>query len=144
AAFSAAGVVVNHALAHALGAVLGTPHGEAVAAGTPVHLRFNADRCQAEYAELAECCGIAGDSEASRASRFVGEITDLLHSVGLPQKVEIPVDAPDHLIERLVDNAYESTAVVLPFNPRKVDREILAELFRQVLGAAPETHARIS
>lgn len=133
AAFSAAGVGVNHALAHALGAVLGTPHGEAVGLGTPIHLRFNAERCRGEYAELADCCGIQGSTEEARASHFVDEMAGLLRSVGLPDKLDAPPDAPGDLIERLVDNAIESSEVVLPFNPRKVDRESLAVLFREIL-----------
>ena len=133
AAFSAAGVVVNHAMAHALGSVLGIPHGEAVAAGTPVHLRFNAARCRAEYTEMADCCGIPWDVEEVRAERFIDEIAGLLRSVGLPDALPVPVDAPQDLVDRLVDNALESTAVVLPLNPRKVDRQALADLFREML-----------
>ncbi len=136
AAFSAAGVVVNHAIAHALGAVLGTPHGEAVAIGTPVHLRYNAQQCQSEYAELADCCGIEGDTEAARAARFVEEVTELLRSVGLPQEIEARAGTEGDLIEQLVDNAIESTSVVLSLNPRKVDRDALAGLFREILPGA--------
>lgn len=133
AAFSAAGVVVNHAMAHALGSVLGIPHGEAVAAGTPVQLRFNASRCRAEYTEMAEACGIPWDAEEVLATRFVEEIAGLLRSVGLPERLAVPNGVSQDLIDRLVGNAIESTAVVLPLNPRKVDREALAELFREVL-----------
>ncbi len=132
-AFSAAGVVVNHAMAHALGSVLGVPHGEAVAVGTPVQLRFNAGQCRAEYAEMAEWCGITGKPQEAQADRFIQAIADLLGSVGVPERLAVPPHTPDDLVERLVENAVESTSVVLPLNPRRVNRKALAALFREVL-----------
>ncbi len=65
AAFNESGVVVNHAIAHALGALLQIPHGLAVAIGTPLHLRFNAEIAVAPLAELAGCCGLSAPPKKS-------------------------------------------------------------------------------
>lgn len=133
AAFNEAGVTVSHAMAHALGAVLDIPHAVAVAIATPRNLRFNAEACPSQYAELADAIGIGGESAAERAERFVQRIESLLSSVGLPDRVEMPADAPSDLLDRLVDNAMESTAVGITLNPRKVDRLALRGLFAECL-----------
>jgi len=133
AAFSQAGVVVTHAIAQALGAVLHVPHGAAVAVATPPVLRFNAPACVDPYAELAEACRITADSAQAKASRFVETIANLLRAVGLPQRVRVPRPVDDQLVDELVQNARESTPVPITLNPSKVDDCQLAELFRQVL-----------
>ena len=133
AAFSVAGVVVPHAISQALGGLLHVPHGVGVALATPANLRFNAEHCVAQYAELAGFCGIAADSPEEAAARFVDRILELLRSVGLPDRVDVPPDAPVDLLDKLVRNARESTPVPIALNPRKVDDEALKGMFREVL-----------
>jgi len=67
AAFGSAGVTVTHAIAQALGGVLHVPHGDAVALGTPLNLRINAEACEDVYAELAQECSIEGDTPSESA-----------------------------------------------------------------------------
>jgi alcohol dehydrogenase class IV len=134
AAFSVAGVVVPHAISQALGGLLHVPHGVGVAVATPANLRFNAEACVEQYAELAGFCGIAADSPEQSAAKFVDSILELLRSVGLPDRVEVPPDAPADLLDQLVRNARESTPVPITLNPRKVDDGDLKEMFREVLG----------
>ena len=133
AAFTQAGVVVTHAIAQALGGVLHVPHGLGVAVGTPLNLRFNAEQCVEQYCRMADACGIRADSPEEQAAAFVDCIVELLRSAGLPDRVEIPDDAPDDLVDRLVRNALESTPVPIKLNPRKVDEAALKEMFRQIL-----------
>ncbi|HUT93933.1 MAG TPA: iron-containing alcohol dehydrogenase [Thermoguttaceae bacterium] len=133
AAFSVAGVVVPHAISQALGGLLHVPHGLGVAIATPLSLRFNAACCVDEYAELAEFCGIMAASPERQAAAFVDCIVELLRSVGIPERVDVPPDAPDDLIDRLVRNARESTPVPITLNPRKIDDAALAQMFREVL-----------
>jgi alcohol dehydrogenase class IV len=133
AAFSVAGVVVPHAISQALGGLLHVPHGVGVAVATPANLRFNAEACVEQYAELAGFCGIAADSPEQSAARFVDRVLELLRSVGLPDRLEVPPDAPADLLDQLVRNARESTPVPITLNPRKVDDGDLKEMFREVL-----------
>ena len=133
AAFSVAGVVVPHAISQALGGLLHVPHGLGVAIATPLSLRFNAACCVDEYAELAGFCGITADSSERQASEFVDCILQLLRSIGIPEHVDVPRDAPDDLLDRLVRNARESTPVPITLNPRKIDDAELAQMFREVL-----------
>ena len=133
AAFSAAGVTMTHAIAQALGGLLHVPHGVGVAIGTPVNLRYNARECTQVYARLAHLCSIGGDSAEARAAAFVDRVIELLQSVGLPDRVKVPPDAPGDLAARLARNAIESTPVPLRLNPRKIDETKLVEIFEGLL-----------
>ena len=133
AAFGAAGVVVPHAISQALGGVMHVPHGLGVALGTPVSLRFNAGQCAEQYCEMAAFCGIVAGSPEQRAEQFVERIESLLESAGLPRKIEPPADAPADLMEILVRNAFESTAVPITLNPRKIDEAAMREMFEQIV-----------
>ena len=73
------------------------------------------------------------DVAGAQAARFVECILDLLRSVGLPDRVDVPPDAPEDLVDRLVRNALESTAVPIKLNPRKVSEGDLREMFRGVV-----------
>jgi alcohol dehydrogenase class IV len=134
AAFNEAGVVVNHAIAHALGSLMGIPHALAVAIGTPHQLRFNAEAAVAPLGELAGYCGLSGDTEEDRARRFVETVVAMLRTIRLPDRAEIPPNAPADLIDRLARNAMESSASSITCNPRKVDEQALKGLFQQVTG----------
>jgi alcohol dehydrogenase class IV len=134
AAFSVAGVVVPHAVAQALGGLLHVPHGLGVAVATPLSLRFNAECCVDEYARMADFCGITAGAPEEQAARFVETIVELLQSVGIPDHVTAPGDAPEDLIDRLVRNARESTPVPITLNPRKIDDAELERMFREVVG----------
>jgi alcohol dehydrogenase class IV len=133
AAFNEAGVVVAHAIAQALGGVLHVPHGLAVAVATPVALRYNAERCVSQYAELARWCGIAAGSPEASAARFVERIVELLRSIGLPERIDVPPDAPENLIDVLIQNARQSAPAPITLNPRKVDDAALREMFNEVV-----------
>jgi len=133
AAFNQSGVTVGHAIAHALGALLAVPHGLAVAIATPLCLRYNAEQCVAQYAELADALGLAAASLEEKAGRFVATITGLLSSVGLPDHAAIPPDAPGDLPDRLVENAIASTSAAITLNPRKTDAGALKQLFQLAL-----------
>ncbi len=134
AAFSVAGVVVPHAISQAMGGLLHVPHGLGVAIATPLSLRYNAECCVDEYAELARFCRLPGDSPEEQAARFVDAIADLLRSIGIPERIPVPPDAPGDLFDRLVRNARESTPVPITLNPRKIDDAALEAMFREVVG----------
>ncbi|HYW80954.1 MAG TPA: iron-containing alcohol dehydrogenase [Thermoguttaceae bacterium] len=133
AAFASAGVIMTHSMAHALGAILHIPHGAAIAAATPTVLRYNLDQCTEPYGLLAHFCGIVVNSPKEQAERFVDRITELLESVGLPGRIEVPDDAPDDLAAKLATNAFESTLKPLEWTPRDIDEPTLKELFEGIL-----------
>jgi alcohol dehydrogenase class IV len=124
---------MTHAIAQAVGGVLHIPHGVGVAIGTPVNLKYNAAVCTDTYASLAEACSISGDSRESRAAAFVDRVIELLQTVGLPDRIPLPADAPDDLAIQLARNAIESTPVPLQLNPIAIDEPALVTLFEELL-----------
>lgn len=133
AAFSAAGVVVPHAIAQALGAVLHVPHGLSVAIATRQGLSFNREACVGQYAELARSCHLAGDDDEALADRFVVTVNELLDRCDLPSTFPAPADAPEDLVEKLVRSAYGSAPVPITLNPRKVSERDMGAMFECVL-----------
>jgi len=132
-AFAVSSVVATHSMAHALGALLHVPHGEAIAAGTVRVLRYNAECCVDEYCELADYCGIAADTPEQRAAKLVDCIDELLRSVGLLDKIDVPDGSPADLAAKLARNAFESTIKPIEWNPRKVDEATLTQIFDEML-----------
>jgi alcohol dehydrogenase class IV len=132
-AFSAAGVIMTHSISHALGALLHVPHGEAIAIGTPLTLRYNAPQCREVYSQLAHYCAITADTPEEQAARFVDMIVELLQAVGLPSRVEVPDDAPEDLAAKLARNAIESTLKPLEWTPTEIDEPALEGLFDEIL-----------
>jgi alcohol dehydrogenase class IV len=132
AAFNAAGVTAAHAIAHALGAILHVPHAEAVAIATPLMLCYNAEACAEVYAELAVVCGLRAASPEELAACFVEQIGELLRSVGLPERIAVPADAPPDLPAALARNAVAHSPLPLRLNPRKLDEAALRELMGEI------------
>ncbi len=110
-AFSNAFVGVNHALAHALGARFGIPHGRANALFLPHVLRYNAELptkfmpapgysayvAPEKYAQLGRIL-FGGRTEEQRMERLFGKVDDLLVAAALPHSVaELGVDEGEYL-----------------------------------------------
>ena len=135
AAFNESGVTVTHALSHALGALLGIPHSEAVALGTPLNLRFNAEAARPRLAELADVCGLApGSSEEDRAAAFIEHVIGRLRALGIPQRVATDRPVTEALLNQLARNAAGGTVVAVALNPRRANHAALVDLFRALLG----------
>ncbi len=97
-AFSNAFVGVNHALAHAVGARFGIPHGRANGIFLPHVLRYNASIpskfmpapgystyvAPDKYAQMGWVLGLGGKSMDERRDRFFGRVDELLDAAGMP------------------------------------------------------------
>lgn len=128
AAFSASGVGIVHAMAHALGARERVPHGTAnglfLAAGVRYNHAVVPDRVERVGCALGLAPSLAGDLDAvtDRLDQFVS-------SVGLPTRlrdVGVSSDAlPALAQDALVDGA-------LLFNPRPADEDDLLALLESV------------
>jgi alcohol dehydrogenase class IV len=121
AAFTSAGVAGAHAIAQALGCVLGISHGRAVALALPPILRFNAAACEQQYDHLARCCGL------SDASAFLDRVSGLLGSVGLAERLSLADDVVDRLVA-----AAQQARVPLVQNPVRLDEAALRQIVHQL------------
>jgi len=130
-ALQQAGATLGHSMAHALGALAGLPHGEAVAAVTPAALRYNLAEVRPLLARWARRVNLPGQHEEELAEAFLAYLERVFHQAELPSRITLPrseVDWP----ARLAQNAVRSTPVPLKLNPRKIDEPTLTELFRDL------------
>nr|WHW29743.1 putative iron-containing alcohol dehydrogenase [uncultured bacterium] len=86
AAFGKTSVGYVHGIAHQLGRVCGTPHGNANAMVLPEVLRAYGSCINPQLAELARAVGIEADDEAALASRFIESIAAMRSQMDMPTK----------------------------------------------------------
>lgn len=134
AAYDVTGLTVGHALAHALGAIFGIPHGRAVAIAGPVAIRFMAGAAQDSLRELVYFCrgGQPIDDQAIQA--LLDRVSTLFREAGLPDKFTPPAQSPPDYLDRLVQHAMRATPEACKLTPVPVDSEALRNLFVQILG----------
>jgi acetaldehyde dehydrogenase/alcohol dehydrogenase len=109
-AFSNAFVGVCHALAHAVGARFGIPHGRAIGIYLPHALRYNAELpskfmpapsyttyvAPEKYAQIAYVFGLEGKGEEERRRQLFARIDDLLDAVEIPRSLaELGISTED-------------------------------------------------
>jgi acetaldehyde dehydrogenase/alcohol dehydrogenase len=143
-AFSNASVGINHALAHALGARFGIPHGRANALLLPHVIAYNASTpskfmpsphqrgytAPKKYAMMADLLGLGGDTIAEKVSNLVAATEKLLDQVGIPRSIGalgISNEEFERAIPDLVRMAFDDPSW-RPTNPRMPLMNELADL----------------
>ena len=144
-AFSNASVGINHALAHALGAKFGIPHGRANAvfllstidfnSGVPTkYLPFSNYKkyiANEKYVQIARSVGCNGTEEKELIENLKAKIKEFLKLCGLPSRVcELGIKLDDYLvaIPELIEKS--SWDLSLRTNPRLPLVEELEEIFK--------------
>ena len=151
-AFSNAFVGVNHALAHAVGARFGIPHGRANGIFLPHVLRYNASIpskfmpapgystyvAPDKYAQMGWVLGLGGKGMDERRARFFDRIDELLDAVGMPRSLAeagVSQEQFDAALPELVKDAFSDPSIRT--NPRMPMLEELASLLDGGLRRAP-------
>ncbi len=151
-AFSNAFVGVNHALAHAVGARFGIPHGRANGIFLPHVLRYNASipskfmpapgystyAAPDKYSQMGWVLGLGGKDMEERRARFFARIDELLDTVGMPRSLadagvareEFEAALPD-----LVKSAFADPSIRT--NPRMPMLDELASLLTAAYEGRP-------
>ncbi len=83
-AFTRGCVGYVHAVGHTLGGLYGVPHGLAMSVILPKVMRQFGPAVYTRLAELADVCGISGDTEEARALAFLDWIEDLERKMNIP------------------------------------------------------------
>ncbi|MBQ8225980.1 MAG: lactaldehyde reductase [Bacteroidaceae bacterium] len=131
-AFSNVGLGVVHGMAHPLGAIFDIPHGVANALLLPTIMAYNMPAALDKYVQIAKAMDVytAGMSREEAAQAAVDAVKDLSVRVGIPQHLsELGIKAED--LDRLATAA--AADVCTPGNPREVNKDIILELYKQVL-----------
>ncbi len=124
-AFANAFLGVCHSMAHKLGAFHHLPHGIANALMIEEVLRFNASETPvkmgtfsqydhphtlARYAQIADCLGLKGKTDAEKLEALIQAINDLKHKVGIQDTIrDYGVDETDFLerLDAMVEQAFD-------------------------------------
>ncbi len=133
AAYDLTGLTVGHALAHALGAVFGIPHGQSVAIAGPAAIRFMAETAQDVLKELACGCRIAEFHDDKAIAALIDKISQVLRQAELPEKITPPPESPPNYLDRLVQHALRATPEAVKLTPAPVNEAVLRGLFEQIL-----------
>ncbi|HSI97388.1 MAG TPA: iron-containing alcohol dehydrogenase, partial [Gaiellaceae bacterium] len=134
-AFNMNANAIVHAASTPVTARHDVPHGIANGIFMPAGLAFLAPACRPQLRLIAEALGedVARLSDREAADRAVTAVRELLADVGIPATLrEFGVDPADVDIPTLVEDAMKSRNIVT--NPRPVERDDLADLYRVVLG----------
>ena len=151
-AFSNAFVGVNHALAHAVGARFGIPHGRANGIFLPHVLRYNASIpskfmpapgystyvAPDKYAQMGWVLGLGGKGMDERRARFFDRIDELLDAVGMPRSLAeagVSREQFDAALPDLVKDAFSDPSIRT--NPRMPMLEELASLLAAAFEGRP-------
>lgn len=121
-AFANAPVAAVHALAYPIGGIFHVPHGLSNSLVLPHVLRFNAEACTEQYAELASIVvpHAEGSAEA-RAEALAVAMQQFATLTGLPRTLgQVGITAGD--LDLLADDAMKQTRL-LGNNPRQVTRQ---------------------
>jgi len=132
AAFGKTSVGYVHGIAHQLGRVCHTPHGNANAMVLPEVLTAYGSCIHGRLADLAKLTGIGtpGDDEASLARQFIQRIADMRAEMHLPLK---PEALPAAEVTGIVNEAIKEAGDLYPV-PRYLSE---AEISRIVRGLLP-------
>lgn len=83
-AFTRGCVGYVHAVGHTLGGLYGVAHGLAMSVLLPHVMRQYGEKAHARLAELADACGIGGNTVAEKAENFIAWIEETNKKMGLP------------------------------------------------------------
>jgi len=131
-AFANAPVAAVHALAYPIGGIFHVPHGLSNSLVLPHVLRFNAETCAEQYAELATIVvpHAEGSAEA-RAEALAVAMQQFATITGLPRTLrQVGINETD--LNLLADDAMKQTRL-LGNNPRPVTREDTYALYKLAL-----------
>lgn len=135
-AFSNAGLGLNHAMAHTLGAHFHIPHGRANGILLPYVMGFNAgchDHLTAaakRYARIARIIRIDGSSARQSAFNVVRTVKQYINKLDMPNTIagaNITRASFDEVLDDMVESALKDSC--LTTNPRECTKEDIRNVF---------------
>ena len=100
-----------HAIGHTLGGLYGVPHGLAMSIILPHVMRTFGPAVYGHLADLADVCGIQGDSEQEKAEAFIAWIEKMKEDMGIPAGLDM---IRDEDVEQIVTWALKEANPLYP------------------------------
>ncbi len=88
-AFTRGSVGYVHAVGHALGGLYSVPHGLAMSIILPKVMRQFGSAAHKRLAELADVCGISGNTDAEKANALIDWIEEMNRKMDIPDKFDV-------------------------------------------------------
>lgn len=134
-AFSAAGLGLCHAIAHALGGAFHTPHGRLNAILLPAVVESNAETALHRYAKLARQLGLSTGADTIALRALKNKLLQLRRELALPStlaEVGITSDA----LNKQMDTILEATLAdpCCRTNPKMPDAHLVRQILHRVMG----------
>jgi alcohol dehydrogenase class IV len=132
-AFSRTSVGYVHGIAHQLGRVCGTPHGNANAMVLPEVLAAYGECVHPRLADLARVVGLGstGDSDARLAGLFIQAITDMRTEMQMPTR---PEGLQAAHVPEIIDEAVKETGGLYPV-PRYMSEDEIRLIVHGLMAA---------
>ena len=123
-----------HSMAHALWGVFDMPHGMGNAVMLPVVMRYNQVAAPEKYRDIAAALGepVEGLSVREAGERGVRAVERLLADIGISIDLGKREVEP-HVIDQMAEHAMAQKGS-FPFNPRRIGRTELINLFKSTFG----------
>lgn len=130
-AFTNAILGAAHAMSHPVGGYCDAPHGTVNSVLLPHVIRYNAEVCADDFAELADAIGISAAGGARLvADRLAEEVAGLAERVGMPSTLTpLGVRAGD--LELLTERALADSCMLT--NPRRPEADGILDVYRAAL-----------
>jgi alcohol dehydrogenase len=132
-AFVNSGLGAVHALTYPLGIEYGLGHGLANAVLLPYVIEYNLPATPERYANIARFLGYEpspGDTEMDVARGAVSAVHELNADIGIPADTSGFGEMNEEDFERFTDIAFEYSEHNIDRNPRTLDRDDVAAIFR--------------
>lgn len=128
-AFTRAGVGNVHAIAHTLGGLYNTAHGQANAVILPIVLEEYGEAAYPKLARLAEITGVKTEGSAEdKAKAFIAEIYAMNERMGIPRNFDC---VKDEDIPQMTKWAYKEANPIYPV-PVLFDEKKFAEVIQKI------------
>lgn len=121
---------LHHGVCHVLGGTANVPHGIANAIVLPHAIRFNADICAPQLAQIAETIGVTRREDYPMALEAAQRVEELTTRLNLPTRLrDAGVSASD--LPKLAELAFQNKTV--QNNPKKIESVEQMQAFLQEL-----------
>lgn len=130
-AFTNAILGATHAMSHPVGGYCDAPHGTINSVLLPHVIRYNAQVCAGDFADLAEAVGISSSgSDRAVADRLAGGVADLAGRVGMPATLA-PLGVQPEILDLLTERALADSCMLT--NPRRPEPPEILDVYRQAM-----------